>query len=45
MFFEYDGEDCVSTSFNTPGYYNCSCSQGYELDSDNVICVGKLKVV
>ena len=42
---KYNSEDCVSTCINTSGYYNCSCSQGYELDSDNLTCIGKFKVV
>ena len=29
---EYDSKDCVSTCINTSGYYNCCCSQGYDLN-------------
>lgn len=32
---------CADICTNTPGSYLCSCSEGYELDSDAISCNGK----
>lgn len=35
-----DGEPCGGTCVNTIGSYQCDCSSGYILDSDEYTCIG-----
>ena len=37
--------DCDHNCTNTNGSYACSCNSGYELDSDNLTCSGKLSTI
>ena len=37
--------DCDHNCTNTIGSYACSCYSGYELDSDNLSCSGKLNTI
>ena len=35
-----DNGGCAQTCNNIDGSYECSCQDGYELDSDNHTCTG-----
>ena len=35
---------CTQTCDNTVGSYECCCLDGYELDSDNYTCIGKITI-
>ena len=34
--------ECSQLCINTIGSYSCSCQNGYQLDSDNHTCLGKI---
>jgi len=40
-----DNGGCTQTCNNTDGSYQCYCWDGYELTSDEYICVGKDNIV
>ena len=35
---------CVVVCSNTPGSFQCICSDGYTLDTDMLTCIGKLRL-
>ena len=35
-----DSDDCSHDCYNTVGSYLCDCPTGYELDTDEVTCIG-----
>ena len=39
-----DTDDCSHDCYNTVGSYLCDCPTGYELDTDEINCIGNCKI-
>ena len=39
-----DTDGCDQGCINTPGSFQCNCSEGYQLNEDGFTCDGNLKI-
>ena len=39
-----DTDGCNQGCINTPGSFQCNCSEGYQLNEDGFTCDGNLKI-